>query len=222
MSQQQDEGYLKFELQWNQAAIHVPPSLLRELERWRGQLYAAGLVGAYPDGVGFGNVSCRVPGSSGSPAQFYITGSATGNFAHLQEQHYALVTDYSLAQNTLSCTGLTKASSESLSHAAIYEAVPDAQAVVHIHHRRIWEAYCDRLPTTPRDATYGTPEMALALRGLAGRYQDRAPADAERVIIMGGHQDGVVCFGETLADAGEPLLRLVTSVSDGPDPRETT
>jgi L-ribulose-5-phosphate 4-epimerase len=222
MTPNQDEGYLKFELQWNQAAIHIPPALLRELERWRDQLYATGLIGAYPDGIGFGNVSCRVPGSGESPAQFYITGSATGNFEHLQEENYALVTGYSLSQNTLSCTGRTKASSESLSHAAIYEAVPDAQAVIHIHHHEMWEAYCDRFPTTPRDTPYGTPEMAFALRGLAGSYEDRSPAHAERVIIMGGHEDGVVCFGETLAEAGEPLLRLLRNVSDGRGSCETT
>ena len=54
-----DEGYIKFQPSWQK----TKPFLSKEinaLNRWRQKLYEVKLVGAYPDGIGFGNVSQRV------------------------------------------------------------------------------------------------------------------------------------------------------------------
>ena len=110
-----------------------------------------------------------------------------------------------MERNTLSCRGLARASSESLSHAAIYEAAPDARAVIHIHSARIWGEHRGGLPTTPPAVEYGTPEMALALKKLAASLQ----SGGDRVIIMGGHEDGVISFGRTLEEAGGAIVRLL-------------
>jgi hypothetical protein len=239
----EDEGYLKFLLSWEETEIRIPETLFKQLQTWRDRLYAAGLVGAYPDGIGFGNISIRSPEASGAPddrravrphdapVRFFITGSATGNYEHLAAHHYALVTAYSLERNTLACQGLSKASSESLSHAAIYEAASWVKGVIHIHSARIWERFRGELPTTPPGATYGTPEMAFALQSLATRLGqpfhdgsvvagapasgDRSPSDShppERVIIMGGHEEGVISFGETLEEAGNAVMQLLEQV----------
>ena len=223
-----DEGYLKFSLNWDESEIHIPEHIFKQLQEWRDRLYAAGVVGAYDDGIGYGNISHRVPEETASTStrpdsddaketlaaeaqeerlpviHFFITGSATGNFAQLRPEHYARVTGYSLEKNSLSCRGLTKASSESLSHAAIYEALPWVGAVAHVHSSELWHTHRDRLPTTNPAAAYGTPEMALALKNLAGNVATKN----ERVIIMGGHEDGVISFGKSLDEAGAAIFSL--------------
>ena len=55
----------------------------------------AGLIGAYPNGVGFGNVSVRIPRSR----RFIISGTATGKIAFLTGAHYTLVTDFDIESN---------------------------------------------------------------------------------------------------------------------------
>jgi ribulose-5-phosphate 4-epimerase/fuculose-1-phosphate aldolase len=105
---------------------------------------------------------------------------------------------------------MTKASSESLSHAAIYEAEPVADAVIHVHHHELWESFRGELPTTAESAEYGTPEMAFSLQELAVRATDTEG----RVIVMGGHEDGVVAFGRTLDEAGNSILALLERIGE--------
>jgi L-ribulose-5-phosphate 4-epimerase len=155
-----DEGYIKFEAHWEKA----PPlddGLLEELQRWRQKLYDLQLIGAYPDGIGFGNISQRY-----NRNEFIISGSATGNFPELTAAHYILVTKVDAPQNQLWCRGPVVASSESMSHAALY-AVDDAiGAVIHVHHLPMWEQLLGAVPTTPEHIPYGTPEMAAAIAQL--------------------------------------------------------
>jgi L-ribulose-5-phosphate 4-epimerase len=90
--------------------------LVKELNEWRNKLYASGLIGVNNDGSGYGNISIRYKGN-----KFIISGSATGKFKELRNEHYTLVTNYDLDKNTLTTVGPVKASSESLMHAMIYE-----------------------------------------------------------------------------------------------------
>jgi ribulose-5-phosphate 4-epimerase/fuculose-1-phosphate aldolase len=194
-----NEGYVKYRCDWTRRLITADPEHLAGLRRWRTRLRAAGLIGAYPDGVGFGNLSVRVSGH-----RFLITGSATGSLETLGIAHYALVTDFDFAGNTLACTGLTTASSESLSHAAIYTASSAAGAVIHVHSAALWHRHLNALPTTSEAIEYGTPEMALAIISLVENLGETGP----NAVVMGGHRDGVVVFGHDLDEAGEHLLRL--------------
>lgn len=193
------EGYTKFHCSWTEEPISIPPALLESLGRWRRRLRGLGLVGAMPDGVGFGNISARL-GSA-----FVITGSATGAFESLEPRHYALVDEARAGENWLRCRGLARASSESLSHAAVYGAVAWAGGVIHVHSAPMWERLVGRLPTTPADAEYGTPQIAAAIAALASEAGSRgAPA----AIAMGGHRDGLIAFAADLDGAGELLLDL--------------
>jgi ribulose-5-phosphate 4-epimerase/fuculose-1-phosphate aldolase len=153
----------------------------------------------YPDGVGFGNISVKTD----KGPSFMITGSATGQFAKLQLSHYAVVTEFNFEQNKISCTGQTKASAESLSHAAIYESVPEAGAVVHVHCLWLWEKLLNNYPTTSGEIEYGTPEMAIALQNLISVMKKD-----EKLIVMGGHREGILAFGSNLSEATEEIIKI--------------
>ena len=192
-----DEGYIKFNCQWITASPPAPATLV-EINTWRNKLFKLGLIGAYASGVGFGNISIRAGENS-----FIITGSATGALQRLDETHYVLVTDYDLANNSLTCRGPVVASSESLSHAAIYECSPETNCVIHIHNFEMWRRLAGKAPTTGEGIPYGTPEMAEAIK----RLFVETDVAQERFIVMGGHEEGIIGFGKTPTEAGEILLR---------------
>jgi ribulose-5-phosphate 4-epimerase/fuculose-1-phosphate aldolase len=195
-----NEGYIKFNCDWNQQEIQMNEKVFQELEKQRSQLYELGLIGMYPDGIGFGNISIRLPKVN----NFLITGSATGQFSRLTTSQYSLVTDFNFEGNSVSCTGLTKASAESLTHAAVYEALPEVGAVVHIHSLLLWQELLNKYPTTSETIEYGTPEMALAVKELA----IVANSHFEKIIIMGGHREGILAFAGSLEEATLTIINI--------------
>jgi L-ribulose-5-phosphate 4-epimerase len=198
------EGYIKFVVNWHKSGPVIPAEELIKISAWRDVLYDLGMIGADKKGIGFGNISIRKKGSN----HFYITGSATGSLKNLDDHHYCLVTGYNLEENTLACTGPIKASSESMSHAAIYSASPGMSAVIHIHHNFFWSSLLNRVPTTSKGAEYGTPEMALEIIRLL-----KEPGTLEgRIIIMGGHKDGIILFGKDMDEAGAYTLSYYNEI----------
>ena len=105
-------------------------------------------------------------------------------------------------QNSLTCTGPIKASSESLSHAVVYECSPETNAVIHIHNLDMWEKYIYKFPSTKAHALYGTPEIANEIKRLFSDTNLRV----KKFIVMGGHREGIISFGKTLDEAGRILL----------------
>ena len=196
------EGYIKFQCNWENEKIQVPEQVFLSLDEERSILYKLGLIGMYPDGIGFGNISVRAEGSS-----FLITGSATGQFAKLDQSHYSLVSAYDFANNFISCKGLTKASAESLTHAAVYEALPEVGAVVHVHCLDLWKRLLNTYPTTSEEIEYGTPEMALAVQSLAAEMG----LSEGKIIIMGGHREGILAFGKNLEEATTQIIKIYNS-----------
>lgn len=195
-----NEGYIKFRCDWKQEEILIPEELFRKLEVARSRLYELGLIGINPDGIGFGNVSVRADNQK----SFFITGSATGQYPRLNPEHYALVSGYSFKLNSVSCLGLTKASAESLTHAAVYEALPEVGAVVHIHSLLLWQKLMNKFPTTSETIEYGTPEMALAVKELAIHTNSHF----EKIIIMGGHREGILAFAGSMEDATSVIINI--------------
>ncbi|TVQ15294.1 MAG: class II aldolase/adducin family protein [Bacteroidetes bacterium] len=191
------EGYIKFNCHWIEAGP-VSPDHTREINVWRDKLYALGLIGVYDNGIGFGNISMRHRGNS-----FIITGSATGGFKHLTENHFTLVTGYNLEQNSLECKGPIIASSESLTHAAIYECSPETMAVIHVHSMKLWKKLMNLVPTTNTYVEYGTPEMAGEIK----RLFRETHVPEEKILVMGGHEEGIITFGKDMDEAGEALLK---------------
>lgn len=195
-----DEGAIKFECRWTEgpgpgaADVDV-------LVRLRNALHALGLIGEYPNGVGFGNVSARGR-APGIPHEFFITGTQTGGLPELTSEQVTRVTSYDIAGNSVSCIGRLPASSESLTHAALYECSRDVRAVVHVHSTDAWNRLRGVIPTTRDDVPYGTPAMAHEISRL---YRDTDLAEG-CVAVMGGHLDGIISFGSTLDDAASSLI----------------
>ena len=192
-----DEGYIKFNSEWIEAPARAWHKI-QTMNDWRQVLYHAGLIGAHPDGIGYGNVSVRDAPNS----EFIITGSMTGNIRKLGPEHFTRVIDYNFKANHLTCKGPVTASSESLTHAAFYEASRAINAVIHVHHAGLWNTYRDELPTTSPEVTYGTPEMAYEIIDL---LRDKK-CPAKQLVIMGGHEDGVLAYGNSLGHAASTLL----------------
>lgn len=195
------EGYLKFDCHLTKEAIQIPSELFTPLNYWRNELWQRQLIGSYPDGIGYGNISIRVPRSG----QFYISGTATGGIPELDQTHYPLVERCDPTLNTLWCRGLIRASAESMSHAAVYESNPEIGAVVHIHNRQLWEKYLDVLPSTDKKVEYGTPEMAYEI----SRIMTLPMVMDKKIFVMGGHEEGIIAFGETIEAASLVILELL-------------
>ncbi len=194
-----DEGYIKFNLNWDKKAFNFSDQDFLQINSSRRKLFEIGLIGAYPDEIGFGNLSIR-----SNKNDFIISGSATGNFKTLLKEHYSLVTNYDIVNNSVSCIGLSKASSESLSHAVIYDSNPKVNAVIHVHNKDMWDCYLEKLPSTRIKAKFGTPEIALEIKKLADK--------SSGIIIMGGHPEGIITYGKSLFEAEKILLNYFNTI----------
>jgi len=199
---QSKDGYIKFDCHLTTEKPDIPSELFIPLNYWRDELWLKCLIGAYPDGIGYGNISVRVPQSN----QFYISGTATGGIPELDQIHYPLVEKCDPSRNSIWCRGLIKASAESMSHAAIYAANPEVSAVVHIHSLKLWEKFLDVLPTTDKNVEYGTPEMAYEI----SRIMTLPETLNKKVFVMGGHKEGIISFGKTVEEAALTILALRT------------
>ena len=173
---------------------------LAELNAYRRKLLEQRLMGVDSNGVGFGNLSVR----DGASAQFYITGSATGGLPELTPTDCVRVVAYDFAKNSLSYEGAAIPSSESLTHAAIYESDPSASAIIHCHDLDLWAMLLDRVPTTSKTVAYGTPEMAYEII----RLFQISDVRNEKIFVMAGHQPGIVTFGKNLEEAFQLLMRV--------------
>lgn len=192
------EGYVKYTAEHKNAAARQY-SLWEELNNARSRLRLLNLIGITPAGIGFGNLSIRTNGD-----EFLITGTATGAAKELGPDGYCLVRSFDLEKNSVITEGPVKASSESMTHGAIYRACPAANCVIHIHSRPIFDAMLrDTFPSTPPDAEYGTPEIALAICKLVESMKS-----SEGTIVLAGHDEGVIAFGPTIETALKLILDL--------------
>ncbi|MFZ9887717.1 MAG: class II aldolase/adducin family protein, partial [Myxococcota bacterium] len=158
-------------------------------------------------GAAFGNVSARLSSMS-DPARpsFVVSGSQTGGERRLERSQCAVVTDWSLAENSVVSFGECLPSSEALTHATLYEVVPEAQYVFHVHSPEIFgHAGALGLSCTDVTAGYGTPAMAQEVARLCRSGQETSAG----VLVMGGHEDGVVAYGQTAEAAAGALVSLL-------------
>ena len=204
-----DEGYIKFKAHWTKKAV-FPAEETAKLHQARQILYQHKLIGAYDNGIGFGNISQRflpmntVKNSINNKNKFLITGSATGNYETLNSSHFSLVTKVNISQNSLFCEGPIVASSESMSHAVIYHTCPEVGAVVHVHSLALWQQLLWKIPTTDADAAYGTPEMANSIVDLLKNTDLRH----SKLFVMSGHEEGIFSFGANLEEAVKIVIDL--------------
>ena len=195
-----DEGYVKFDMR----RTRTPPLTFPELDtlnHWRSRLIDARLIGHYEElGIGYGNLSTRV----GDTAHFIISATQTGHIRSAGAEHYALVTEADIVANSVSCEGPMQASSESMTHAAIYSLDPAIRSVVHVHDPDMWSRLLNEIPTTGSGIAYGTPEMAQDFVRLR---QDTRFLETG-VAAMAGHDSGLVAIGASIEQAARRVLDL--------------
>ncbi len=192
------EGVIQYRLDYRRGAL--PPDVgLAALFRWFRRCRGHDLIGQAPgryDGLAYGNVSMR------AGTGFVITGTQTGGHASLAPEDLAWVLDFDAAHNRLTATGPARPSSEAMTHGQVYRALAAAGAVIHVHSPAIWQqAAALGLPTTAATAAYGTPAMVAEVERLLA-----PPAGVPGLIVMGGHEDGVISYGADMDAAGRLLL----------------
>lgn len=159
------------------------------------------LIGAYENGVGFGNISMRDNNSN----KFFITGSATGEIPVLEPEHYVYVEGCNFEDNAVMCSGSLKASSESLTHAAIYKADPGTNAIIHVHNLDEWEKLKDKVPTTLPEYEYGSAELA---RDIFRLFRETDIIE-KRIMVMAGDNAGLITFGNDMDEAINVLMSYI-------------
>ena len=115
----------------------------------------------------------------------------------------ARVVAYDFERNWLQYEGTAIPSSESLTHAAIYESDAKAGAIIHCHDPKLWGALLNQVPTSSKAGEYGTPEMAYEITRLFKVTDLRN----RKILIMAGHEGGIVIFGKNLDEAFAVLMR---------------
>jgi len=209
-----EEGVIRFRAYHRSAALdpQVHGIVGQPLIAWRNRLQGAGLVGCDPNrygGVGFGNLSGRLPPFPGLPGArpFLITGTQTSGLPSLSLVDMCVVNRYDPKYNRVESLGLVRPSSESMTHGVLYDADPAIRYVFHGHSPVVWEqAWALDILVTDPAVEYGTPAMCREVERL---LRDSAVARG-RVLVMGGHRDGILAFGKTADDVGQTLMDLLS------------
>ncbi len=192
------EGIIKYQAIWTDKSP-ISKSEFEKINFFRSLAVKRSYMGIGADGIGYGNISYRLDSNN----QFIISSSATGGISIADRGDYSKVIDFDISNNEIYCKGNKIASSESLTHAAIYQSNPEIKAVLHIHNEELWQKHLFQLPTTSEDIEYGSVAMAEAIAELIKTYSDNKGA-----FVMGGHREGIIAFGESLQDCIEILEGL--------------
>ena len=193
-----DEGYVKYQCVHSDGPA-PEHSAWQELNELRSDLVKAGLVGVLENGVGYGNVSLRAEGEG----LFMVSATSTGHIAELGPEHYCMVTACDIDANTVHSCGPMQASSESMTHAAVYAASPETGCVIHLHHAGLFGQLLEgQAPATAADAAFGTPAMARSVEELVRRHP------AAGIIAMTGHPDGFLMYAPNVAHMRDLLYML--------------
>jgi len=197
------EGVVKFTVDHG---VGAAPRASRSapLRAWFRILRRLELLGRRADryeGFAYGNLSRRTGDG------LLVTCTQTSGRQRLAPEDFTRVTHWSIAGNRLRSTGPCRPSSETLTHAMVYDQVPAAHWVFHVHSPEIWQNAAGLgLPVTDPGAEYGTPAMARAVAATL----ESLGQPATGILAMGGHEDGIVAWGATADEAG---CRLLTALA---------
>ncbi len=197
-----DEGYIKYTSLLSKGPS-PNASCIKEINEARTALFDVDLIGVYPDGIGFGNLSVRDEGS-----QFVITGSATGDKRELTNREYALVTHFDIEGNSVESIGAINASSESMTHGTIYQNSATTKAIIHVHSRELFDfMLTGSYGATPADVPYGTPAMALAIKDLVLSTDEEVA-----IFVTAGHDEGVIAYGPDVESVKDIIFETYSKV----------
>ena len=194
------EAYLHTLPAGTRAAALSALRLFPELDAARTALHDAGLIGVYPSGIGYGNISLRL-----AENLFLISGSGTGASRVLGRRGYSLVYAFDPEKNTVASFGPAQASSESMTHGAIYDATSGAHCVIHIHSPLLFTSLLKKgFPRTPESVAYGTPALSREVARLTA--EELPPSGG--IFVTTGHTEGVFAYGESIASTLNAILSL--------------
>ncbi len=190
------EGVIKFNLEHrNEKLSNIPNDVFETLNSTRKKLFEQNMIGELLNGIGFGNISVRLQKN-----RFLISGSGTGGKRNLTLSDYAEVENFSLNENKIISIGEAPASSESLTHAALYIGNSEINAVIHIHKKDMFDNFkINNLNCLPKDVLYGTVDLAKALNNCGKN-------NSNGIIATLGHEDGLYAWGVDLFDAYNILM----------------
>jgi L-ribulose-5-phosphate 4-epimerase len=191
------EGVRKYTIQheWKKFSKEIDIS---EINSVRERLYAKKWIGVDADGIGYGNISIRLPVEFGL---FLITGTQTGHKNALSVEDYSLVKNYNFDNFYLESFGMSQPSSEALTHAVIYEVFPNVQAIIHIHSEILWNYMLKNDFLKTKEVEYGTKEMVDEVK----RIYNGISVDNGSFFAMTGHTGGIISFGKGLEEALDML-----------------
>jgi len=73
-----------------------------------------------------------------------------------------------------------------------------------VHNRELWQRLLDLgCDSTDVDTPYGTPQIAIEIATLIGLKRE-----SSSFMVMAGHEDGIIAYGETISSAFEQILDL--------------
>lgn len=180
-----------------------------DLLAWRELLMRQDLIGQDPmryDGYSFGNLSARLAPtqlgakatSSATNGLFIVSASQAAHRDHADPATWTTIDMVNLGRFWVEGRGDLPPSSETMTHAMIYGAEPNAQFVFHAHSPEIWNnADALMLPATAANVPYGSPAMSQAVIDLLSANMSRP-----LVFVTKGHTDGVFALGPTARDTG--------------------
>ena len=204
------EGVIQFDCCLAAPSAELTDDLAQPLLAWRAVLRRLKLIGqgdARYGGLGYGNVSRRVPGAAQG---FAITASQTGGLADAGVEHLVWVKRWDLRRFQAEAEGTLPPSSETLTHAMLYAGDPEVNWVLHGHCPDIWRnAEGLGLAAISAAVGYGSPQMAEAVAALL-----RANSTRPLVFVTLGHEDGVfACGGSAEATGGALVAALAQALA---------
>lgn len=178
----------KFEtvFQSNQAPEHTD---IEYLKNWCSTFHAQGLTPSHESGTA-GNLSFRI--FSGCN-EFIITGAGLHAKCRLNESDFVHIVSCNISQRKVWVKGTRLPSSESMMHYAIYNTLPEVNAVFHGHHQGLIKyAKALDLPVTETVCEYGSPELIESILPMLQK---------NKLFIIRDH--GFISCGNTMNVAGE-------------------
>lgn len=194
------EGVVKYSLEFKNEKLDIVKEY-KCLEALRKRLYSLSLIGAYEDGIGYGNISLK----SEDESSFIITGTQTGCLNDLEEKDYSKVLSIDFNNFKTKACGLSKPSSECITHGSIYNLDKKIKAIIHIHNKKLWNFMIKNNYLSTKDTPYGTLEM---VEDICDMYKNKNILQ-NNIFVMKGHYEGIVCFGTSLEEAEYKLYELI-------------
>lgn len=199
------DGIIKFNISNWERTKSFSKELWSDLSFNRKKLFNIGLIGFDNKlKLGFGNISKRLDNNS-----FIITGSQTGNIQYLEGRHFSVIQDIDLKLNSVKCKGHIKPSSESITHGVCYLYNNKINSVIHIHSSFLWNILIKnkKILSTPESAGYGSTELSFSLKNIVENMKINEP----EIIVMRGHEDGIIIIGGSLKNVTEKTISLYNS-----------